>query len=250
MAAAVFCAWSDDAILGVDAGPCGSTASRWADVRMAEARILLHRRSSRVGVPTSCCLQGNDWDFPAFRWRASVTIRCKTDGGWQVVSMGDVQLRALFFAAPDDEYEFLTLAEAENAAGVQIEEGLTAILDGDCLSCFMVKDGQPIPPDLNRRFSSTPFEHRGASIVAALPILKTLDRRDPILVIDAGELFLMFVIPPDRLEQYVSTRYGEKVPLADPPENKYERWVVSIASSGSLMRRGVGLGPAPGIGRA
>lgn len=164
--------------------------------------------------------------------------------------MEDVRLRALFLAAPDDEYEFLSLSEAEGAAGVQIGEDLRVVLNSECLSCFIVQDGQPIPSELNRRLSSTPLEHRGASIVASIPMLKTFDRRDPVLVIDAEELFLTFVMPPERLEQYVSTRYGQKVPLTDPPENKYERWVVSISRSGSLMRMGVGLGPTPGVGRA
>lgn len=54
--------------------------------------------------------------------------------------MGDVQLRALYVAAPDDEYEFLSLREAEEAAGVQIGEDLRQLLGRDCVSCFLVQD--------------------------------------------------------------------------------------------------------------
>ncbi len=159
--------------------------------------------------------------------------------------MEDVKLRALFAPAPGDEYEFLSLSEAEEAAGVQIGEDLKAMLDGECLSCFLVPDGVPSPPEL----SHLPLEHRTAAIVASFPMYKTLDRRDPVLVIDAEELFLMFVVPPERLERYLSSRYRQQVPLVEPPENKYERWVVSIARSGSLMRTIVGVGPMAGIGR-
>ncbi len=66
----------------------------------------------------------------------------------------------LFLAAPGDEYEFLPLSEAEDAAGVQIEEDLRALLDSECLFCFIVQDVQPITPELNRRFSGTSLEHR------------------------------------------------------------------------------------------
>ena len=158
--------------------------------------------------------------------------------------MAAIRLTAVYVPAPDDEYEYLTLSELEEAAGVEIGDDLKAHLDDRCFAYFLVQDGQPLPPDLDRRFAGNPPEHRGGLVVAALPMLKTYDQRDPVLVVDAEELYLMFVMPPEVLERYIEARYKEHVPLLEPPDNKYARWVVSIDRKGGLLRTGVGLSPS------
>jgi hypothetical protein len=80
--------------------------------------------------------------------------------------MADVQMRALFLAAPDDEYEFLSLAEAEAVAGVEIAEDLRTILDSACLSYFLVQDGKPIPSACPRPLGSSITACRAGSRAA------------------------------------------------------------------------------------
>ena len=80
--------------------------------------------------------------------------------------------------------------------------------------------------------------------------METLSTRDPVLVIDAeGVAFIALSAPAERLESYLSKRYGQQVPLLPPPENKYGRWVVSIHGE-QLLRTSINVAPDPKIARA
>lgn len=145
--------------------------------------------------------------------------------------------------------EFEYLEDALDAAGGELSEDMRAILDEHCTVLFIDRQGE-MPDEFAGQYPHTPPAHRPAVAASAMAMLQTFSSRNPVLIVDAGEQFLMAVVPGQRLEKYIKRRYGQKVPLATPPPDKMERWVVSIAQDQELLRIAVGIGPRPDIGRA
>lgn len=160
------------------------------------------------------------------------------------------RVKAFVFEAGEGLFEYLTLEPAAQHAGIELQAELAAILDEDSTIFFVDNDGSELSHEHHKRFSHTPLRHRKAASVAGFALMETLDTRHPVLVIDAeGALYIVLSAPAERLEAYLSKRYGQRVPLLPPPENKYGRWVVS-RRQGELYRMTINVAPDPTIGQA
>lgn len=145
------------------------------------------------------------------------------------------------------EYQFVE--DAADAAGFTFLGHLDALVDHAGLVVFCHVTGEPTPEQL-AQVASVPEGHKEAALFCAIPMLETYDRRDPVLALNTGTLMVFVVASPERIEEFVRNQRRQEVPLGEPPDSAYDRWLVSIAQDDTLCRHAIGIVPRDDIGRA
>jgi hypothetical protein len=154
----------------------------------------------------------------------------------------------------DDMRELRSLDEAAKFLNLTFSDATKGFVDDttDAKSTVVIlaHDGSDPSVASARQFDVHPPEHRGAFLVSGLALMYSMPSRDPVVVEDTGDAFVMVAARASRLVRYLFTRYGQRTPIDSLPTNVAERWVASISSSGELCAIKIGVGVRPGIAQA
>jgi hypothetical protein len=146
--------------------------------------------------------------------------------------------------------DFDSLEGALKFAGAELTGAVLQLIDETSTVVIAEATGE-LSADQATGFGHVPALHRRGVVAAGLAMMQTLSSRDPVLVVEGGDLFVQIVANADRMERFIQQHYSSTpVPLAEPPATLTGRWVVSIAENGALLRTEVNIAPRPGIGRA
>lgn len=154
----------------------------------------------------------------------------------------------------EDFQEFPFFDDAAEFLGVRLNEALEQLLDqlADETATIVLLEhkGQMQVPKTERRFATAPKEHRAALFASGIALMYTMPSRDPVLVVDTGDTFVMIATSSDRLGAFLASRWKQPVSVEPPPKNVAERWVISLTPRLGLCRWSVGIGVAPGTPKA